>query len=87
MKKVDTSVKDYVSKLSFDNLKYLAERFNNRIGSDLSECADFISKSSDMDKLLGAAKNSEEFFAVLDSVAAAIEREFSRRIPDSASHG
>jgi hypothetical protein len=87
MKKVDTSVRDYVSKLSFDNLKYLAERFNNRIGSDLSECADFISKSSDMDRLLGAAKNSEEFFAVLDSVAVAIEREFSRRIPDSVSHG
>lgn len=87
MKKVDTSVKDYVSKLSFDNLKYLAERFNNRVGSDLSECTDFISKNSDMDRLLGAAKNGEEFFAVLDAVASAIDREFSRRVPDAVAHG
>jgi len=87
MKKVDTSVRDYVSKLSFDNLKYLAERFNNRIGSDLSECTDFVSKSSDMDRLLAAAKNGEEFFAVLDSVALAVDKEFSRRVPDSVSHG
>ena len=87
MKKVDTSIRDYVSKLSFDNLKYLAERFNNRIGSDLSECTDFISKNSEMYRLLSAAKNGEEFFAVLDAVAAAIEREFSRRVPDAAMHG
>lgn len=86
MKKVDTSFKDYVSKLSYDNLKYLSERFNNRIGSDISECADFISKNSEMDKLLAASKNAEEFFAVLDSVALAVDRELSRRVPDS-THG
>jgi hypothetical protein len=87
MKKVDTLVKDYVSKLSFDNLRYLAERFHNRIGSDLSECTDFVSKSSDIDRLLAAAKNGEEFFTVLDMVAFAIEREFSRRVPEAIIHG
>lgn len=86
MKKADVSVKDYVSKLSFDNLKYLAERFNNRIGSDLSECVDLISKNSEIDRLLGAAKNGDEFFAVLDMVSAAIDREFSRRVPDAITH-
>lgn len=87
MKKVDTSVRDYVSKLSFDNLKYLGERFNNRIGSDLSECVELISKNSEIDRLLGAAKNAEEFFAIVDAVAYAVDREFVRRVPDAVLHG
>lgn len=87
MKKIDTVVKEYVNKLSFDNLKYLVERFSNRIGPDLSECIDFISKNSEVDKLLSSAKSGPELWAVVDLVASYVEREFSKRVPDMVSHG
>jgi hypothetical protein len=86
MKKIDTVLKDYVMKLPFDNLKYLYDRFDERIGPDLSEAIELISKNSDIDKFLGAAKNAEEFWAVVDLVAAQVEKEFARRTPDLVSH-
>lgn len=85
MKKADLVVKDYCSKLSFDNLKFLMDRFDNRMGPDLSECVDFISKNSEIDKLLAAAKDGLEFWAVVDLVANYVEREFSKRVPDLVS--
>lgn len=86
MKKIDSVIKEYVMKLPFDSLKYLFDRFDERIGPDLSEAIDFISKNPDIDKFLGAAKNYEEFWNAVDIVGAAIEREFARRTPDLVSH-
>jgi hypothetical protein len=86
MKKIDVVVKDYVSKLSFDNLKYLVERFSNRIGPDLSECIDFISKNPEIDKLLSATKSGPELWTVVDLVALYVDKELSKRVPDMVSH-
>ncbi len=86
MKKIDTVLKEYVTKLPFDNLKYLYDRFDERVGPDLSEAIEFIAKNSDIDKFLGAAKDGEEFWAVVDLVSAAVVKEFARRTPDLVSH-
>jgi hypothetical protein len=87
MKKVDFVIRDYVSKLPFDNLRWLAERFEERIGPDLSEAIEFISKNSEIDKFLGTAKDYVEFWTAVDQVAAYVEKEFARRSPDLVSHG
>jgi hypothetical protein len=87
MKKVDSVLKDYVSKLPFDGLKYLIERLDERVGSDLAEVIEYISKNPEVDKLLSSAKDYEEFWTAFDMVAAQIEKEYSRRTPDLVSHG
>lgn len=86
MKKIDSVIKEYVMKLPFDSLKYLWDRFDERIGPDLAEAIEFISKNPDIDKFLGAAKNGDEFWVAVDVVGAAVEREFQRRTPDLVSH-
>ena len=82
MKKVDFVIREYVSKLQFDTLRYLSDRFKNRMGSDIAEAVDVLSKSVEMDRILASARDSEEFFNNLDLIAAAVEREYNRRIPD-----
>jgi len=86
MKKIDTVIKEYVTKLPFDSLKYLFDRFDERIGPDLSEAIEFISKNPDMDKFLAGAKNYEEFWNAVDLVSSFVEKEFIRRTPDLVSH-
>jgi hypothetical protein len=82
MKKIETVAKEYVSKLPYDNLKYLYDRFDERIGPDLSEAIEFIAKNVEIDKFLAAAKNGEELFATMDKIAEAVEKEFTRRTPE-----
>lgn len=86
MKKIDFVLKDYVSKLPFDSLKYLFARFDERVGPDLSEAIELISKNPEIDKLLAVAKDYEEFWNGVDAVSAAVEKEFIRRTPDLVSH-
>ena len=86
MKKIDSVIKEYVSKLPFDSLKYLYDRFDERIGPDLSEAIEFTSKNPDIDKFYSAAKNGDEFWSAVDVVSAAVVKEFTRRTPDLVTH-
>lgn len=86
MRKVDTILREYATKLSFDNLKWLTERFVERMGPDLSEAVDFISQNSEIDKILASARNHEEFWNSLDQISWHVEKEFARRTPDLVSH-
>lgn len=86
MKKIDSVIKEYVTKLPFDSLKYLFDRFDERIGSDLGEAIEFVSKNPDIDKFLATAKNYEEFWNAVDMVSSFVEKEFARRTPDLVSH-
>lgn len=85
MKKIDSVIKEYVIKLPFDNLKFLFDRFDERIGPDLSDAIDFISKNPDIDKFLGTAKDGDEFWVAVDMVSSFVEKEFQRRTPDLVS--
>jgi hypothetical protein len=86
MKKIDTVIKEYVVKLPYDSLKYLFDRFDERIGPDLAETIEFLSKNPDVDKFFAAAKNGDEFWASVDLVASFVEKEIMRRTPDLVSH-
>lgn len=82
MKKVDTILKDYVAKLTPDNLKFLSVRFNDRISGDLGEALDMLSASHDVDKWLKTAKSSDDFFDMLDKVKEYVDREINKRSPE-----
>jgi hypothetical protein len=86
MKKIDTVVKEYVVKLPYDSLKFLFDRFDERIGPDLAEAIEFVSKNPDVDKFFAAAKNGDEFWASVDLVASFVEKEIMRRTPDLVAH-
>ncbi len=82
MKKFDTVLKEYVSRLSLDNLKYLAVRLEDRIGADLAEALDTMSSCHDLDRWLSSAKSYTEFYDMVDSVHEYINRELGKRVPE-----
>lgn len=86
MKKIENVLRDYTAKLPFDSLRFLAERFAQRMGSDLSEAIEFCSHNGEVDKLLLAAKNYDEFWAVVDTIAVYVEKELNKRAPDLVTH-
>jgi hypothetical protein len=87
MKKIDLVLRDYVVKLPFDNLKYLAERFAERMGPDLSEAIEMCAKHPDIDRFFASASNYQEFWNAMDTVSTAIEKEYARRMPELVSNG
>ncbi len=86
MRKTESVIKEYVSKLPFDSLKYLSELFDRRIGPDLSDAIEFLSRNPEIDKFLGAARSYEEFWNAVDLVSSFIEKEFARRTPELVTH-
>lgn len=82
MRKLDTMLKDYVSKITNDNLKFLSERLNNRLNGDLAEALNFMSNNQELDRWLGAAKTCDDFYDLVDTAQEYVFREYDRRIPD-----
>jgi len=82
MKKFESVIRTYLSGLSFDELRFLAIRFTDRIGSDIAEVTEFLSKSPEMDRFLLTARNAEEFYDMLDLIHTYVEKEFYRRTPE-----
>lgn len=82
MKKTETIVKDYIVKLSFDDLKFLSVRFDERIGSDLSEATEFLSRSLEIDRWLQTARSATEFYDMLDEIQYHVDNEISKRAPE-----
>jgi len=79
MKKVETLLKEYVTKLSDDNLKYLDARFGQRLCGDLAEALALMSQTHDIDRWLSSAKGANEFYDMLDLAAKYVEREYNKR--------
>lgn len=82
MKKVDTMLKEYVGRLTIDNLKFLSGRLNQRMGSDLAEAINTMANCNDLDKWFGSAHSCDEFYDMLDKAQEYIDRELNKRIPD-----
>jgi len=82
MKKVETILKEYVGKLSDENLKFLDSRLNQRLSGDLAEALSFLAQTHDMDRWLSTAKGATEFYDMVDTVARNVEREYKKRHRD-----
>lgn len=80
MKKPEVIVREYVSKLSDDNLSFLETRLTERYGGDVSEALELIGRSSELDKWLSTAKSGHEFFDMIDSITDCIDKEAKKRL-------
>lgn len=82
MRKVEVLLRDYVSKLSLDNLRFLTERLNDRYSGDLAEALDFLAKNSELDRWLSSAKSGVELFEMIELIQEYVTKEFSRKSPE-----
>jgi hypothetical protein len=79
MKKPEVLLKEYVGKLSEENLVFLQSRFEQRLQGDLAECLVLLAKTTEIDKFLNTAKSSDEFYEFIDLVAEYVKKEFKKR--------
>lgn len=72
-------LKEYVKKLSIDDLNYLMIRLSQRFGSDLSEAAEMMQKDKELDRWLCASGNSSEWYNKIDKINDFVKVEIDRR--------
>ena len=82
MKKNDLVLREYVSKLSDENIDFLQTRFEQNRAGDLSDCLDFMSRNQDMDRLLCSASSVDEFYVVIDHIVESVRKEITKREKD-----
>lgn len=72
-------VKEYSRKLSDADLRYLLQRFHQRIGADVAEAIEFLQKNSDLDHWLSLAKSANDFFDMIDTIDHLLQTESRKR--------
>lgn len=82
MRKTDVILKDFVSKLNLDDLKYLSFRLEQRISGDLPEALELMAEHQELDRWLASAKSSNELYDMIDTTQEYIDRELCKRSPE-----
>lgn len=85
MKKPDVYLKEYCQRLSDDNLKFLAQRLNQRLSGDMAEVFDYLSNVREIDRWLSAAPSSDELYDMIDQIYSMVQKEYERRTNTVAS--
>lgn len=78
MKKSENAIREFVSKLNDENLKFLYSRLYYQLSGDLAEVLNFISKS-DLDRHFNFVKNSDEFHETLEVLFKFVDKECNRK--------
>ncbi|RDJ35350.1 MAG: hypothetical protein DWQ19_11080 [Crenarchaeota archaeon] len=68
MKNADTMLQEYVNRLNDDELKFLFDRYSQLLCGDRAEISNFLSKNKEIDRWLGTASGSFEFFNMVDEI-------------------
>jgi hypothetical protein len=79
MKKPEFIVREYVGKLSDENLRFMQTRLQNRLAGGVAAAVDYLSAVPEVDKWLSTAKSGDEFFEMVGLVTDHVERETKRR--------
>jgi hypothetical protein len=78
MRSSNSVLKEYVSSLSYKELLFIKTRFSQRVGGDLGEAVNFISKNEEMDKWLLSAEGAEDFYQMIDVLSVEVGMALSR---------
>jgi hypothetical protein len=78
MRSSNSLLREYVSSLSYKDLLFLKTRFSQRVGGDLGEAVNFISKNEEVDKWLSSADGAEDFYQMLDVLSIEVGMALSR---------
>lgn len=72
-------LKEYVKKLSMDDLNFLISRLSQRLSGDMSEAAEFMQRDKELDRWLSLSTNSQEWYDKIDKLQEFIKLEIDRR--------
>jgi hypothetical protein len=78
MRSSNSVLKEYVSSLSYKELLFIKTRFSQRVGGDLGDAVNFVSKNEEMDKWLLSAECAEDFYQMLDVLSVEVSTALSR---------
>ena len=86
MRSSNSLLREYVSTLSYKELLFLKTRFSQRVGGDLGDAVNFVSKNEEMDKWLLSAECAEDFYQMIDVLFVEVSTALSRlkRPPQSS---
>lgn len=79
MKKAEVLVKEYVGKLTEEQVTFLYSRLTQRYANDMSEALEMVSKTNDMDRWLCSATSAAEFYEMLDKLEQQLQKEVAKR--------
>ncbi len=83
MKKIDFLLKQFASSCSYEELNLLYTRLNQKYQGDLAEALKLIANSSYCDKevhvWLESAKNSNDFFVMIETLTKSVNKEYDKR--------
>lgn len=72
-------VREFVRKLSEEDLRYLNTRFRRGISDDKAEAANFLSEDDEIDSYLRSATSGDDFCNLLNTIADSVRQEYSVR--------
>jgi thiamine biosynthesis protein ThiC len=75
----DSFVKEYVQRLSEDDLTYLQTRFQQKLAGDAAQIADYLSRNREIDRWLASARSNREWFEMFEYVGQTVQREIIHR--------
>ena len=81
--KADAVVKEYVSRISNEDLAYLGIRFKQNLCGDMTEIALKLAEDEVIDRWLGASHGADEWFRMIDVIGECVKMEYSRRLEES----
>ena len=61
-------ITEYLRTLTDEEMSFLATRLNEKLGGDVAEALDFMSRSPSMDSMFRSAQGSIELFDLCDKV-------------------
>jgi hypothetical protein len=79
MKKLDLMLKEYVSRISSEDLKYLSVRYMQMLFGDRAEIVEKLALDKEVDRWLSCATSADEFFDMVDYAGGHVLRENKRR--------
>jgi len=85
MKRPETILREYVRRLSDDDVRSLTEQLSQKLQSDRAHAAAILSRDRDVDRWLGSAASADEWFDMMDTVQTFVEQEHSRRAAEKES--
>jgi RNA polymerase subunit RPABC4/transcription elongation factor Spt4 len=83
-KKTDTLVKEYVRRISDDELRKVAKSISQKVAGDRAECAQIFERDKEVNRWLCSASSAEEWFDMVESIEEAAQEEYARRSENKA---
>jgi hypothetical protein len=83
--KAEVIVKEYVKRISDEDLSFLGVRFKQNLCGDGVEIANKLAEDFEIDDWLSTSCSGEEWFEMIDLIADYVKSEYSRRVDDGDS--